>query len=122
MCRASAPDGQRKKETTAGSTVVSIGNDGEPSVVVSGDGRSQQPAGESQGPMLGVPLLLHAVGRVPSFSASVRHGFPFLCHVVQGHDVSGSVDLTDFFSVGSVDLLQARQRIWPKNSGERRPG
>ncbi len=43
---------------------------------VSGDGGSQQPAGESQGPMLGIPLLLHAVGRVPSLSASVRHGCP----------------------------------------------
>jgi hypothetical protein len=30
---------------------------------------------------------------------------------------SGSVELTDFFSVGSVDLLQARQKNSAKNSG-----
>jgi hypothetical protein len=42
-----------------------------------GVGPSEEPTSKSHASVPGVPHSLHAIGRVPSFSLSIRHGFPF---------------------------------------------
>jgi len=40
-------------------------------------GPTEESASKSNGPVMCVPLSLHAVGGVPSFSYSVQNGCPF---------------------------------------------